>query len=259
MQQTNKIRKFFRDKGFYMALGLCALAVGISGWLFVRETGKQTQQALSPTQIQAAAPARERDPAAHLPVFEHEGEDGVSEPGQKRPEGSAGTDLTEEKAPEGPAGTDTKEATAPGGKEPVRTTLAAVAPLEGERGPGYSMDRLSYNPTTRDWRTHAGIDILAPLGTDVGAAAAGVVLSVYDDDLLGRTVTVRHDGGWVTHYSNLAEEVDVMAGDRVAAGQCLGQVGTTALLEVGQEAHLHFAVYRNNVPQDPEEFLKNGG
>ena len=57
MQQTNQIRKFFRDKGFYMALGLCALAVGISGWLFVRETGKQTQQALSPTQIQAAAPA----------------------------------------------------------------------------------------------------------------------------------------------------------------------------------------------------------
>ena len=245
MQRNNKIRKFFIDKGFYIALGLCAVAVGVSGWLFVRETGRETKQALSPTDVKAAAPTQERDlPAVHLPVFEHEGEEGVSDPDAQQAEQGRSSAEEDVKSPET--------------KEPARAALAVVAPLEGDRGPGYSMDRLSYNPTTRDWRTHAGIDILAPAGTDVGAAAAGVVLSVYDDDLLGRTVTVRHEGGWVTHYANLAEDVDVMAGDRVAAGQCLGQVGATALLEVGQASHLHFAVYRNNIPQDPEEFLNLG-
>ena len=59
----------------------------------------------------------------------------------------------------------------------------------------------------------------------------------------------------MTHYANLAEELAVSAGDRVEAGQVLGTVGRTALAELGSEPHLHFAVYRNNVPQDPEAFL----
>ena len=119
------------------------------------------------------------------------------------------------------------------------------------------MDKLSYNPTTRDWRVHNGMDIAAPAGSPVKAAADGVVLSIYEDDLLGRTVTVQHAGGYVTHYANLDETVTVMAGDKVTAGQTLGTVGATALSEVGSEPHLHFAVYRDNAPQDPALFLEN--
>ena len=128
-------------------------------------------------------------------------------------------------------------------------------PVEGEQSQAYSMDKLSYNATTRDWRTHAGMDIAAAPGAEVKAVAEGTVLSVFADDLLGQTVTVEHAGGWVTHYANLAEEVCVKAGDRVSAGQVLGTVGKTALAEIAQESHLHFAVYKNNVPQDPEAYL----
>ena len=95
----------------------------------------------------------------------------------------------------------------------------------------------------------------APEGSEVCAVADGTVLSVFDDDMLGRTVTISHEGGYVTHYANLAEEVSVTAGEQVSAGQTIGVVGKTALGEVGSEPHLHFAVYRNNVPQDPEAFL----
>ena len=240
MQRNEKIRKFFRDKGLYIGLGVCAIAVGISGWLFCREPAPETAQPLSPTDVRAAVrPEQEREPDVRQPLSVHEGEDGTVD--QEDPEEENGA------LPEDPEQTDLP-----------RMTLKAVSPLEGEHAVSYSMDKLSYNPTTRDWRTHAGVDILAPLGSDVAAAADGVVLAVYDDDLLGRTVTVRHAGGWVTHYSNLAEEAEVMAGDKVAAGQILGQVGSTALLEIGQPSHLHFAVFRNNVPRDPEEFLKNG-
>ena len=91
----------------------------------------------------------------------------------------------------------------------------------------------------------------------VRAVAEGTVLSVFMDDLLGQTVTVEHAAGFVTHYANLAEEVSVAAGDHVAAGQTIGTVGKTALGEVGSAPHLHFAVYKNNVPQDPSAYLPN--
>ena len=45
-------------------------------------------------------------------------------------------------------------------------------------------------------------------------------------------------------------------GDTVKAGDTLGKVGQTANIETAAEPHLHFAVYRNNVPLDPAEFLK---
>jgi murein DD-endopeptidase MepM/ murein hydrolase activator NlpD len=49
--------------------------------------------------------------------------------------------------------------------------------------------------------------------------------------------------------------VGVGAGDEVRSGDLLGTIGKTALVEMADQPHLHFAVYRNNVPQDPAEFL----
>lgn len=45
-------------------------------------------------------------------------------------------------------------------------------------------------------------------------------------------------------------------GDKVKAGDELGKIGATANIETASEPHLHFAVYRNNSPIDPTEFLK---
>ena len=89
----------------------------------------------------------------------------------------------------------------------------------------------------------------------IGVGVCGLVVYLMVVPMLGQTVAVEHPGGWVTHYANLAEELAVSAGDRVEAGQVLGTVGRTALAEIGCEPHLHFAVYINNVPQDPEAFL----
>jgi murein DD-endopeptidase MepM/ murein hydrolase activator NlpD len=145
----------------------------------------------------------------------------------------------------------TEPSTAP--EPPARSVI--TRPVDGAVSADYSMEQLRYNETTKDWRTHAGMDIAAPEGSDVVAAADGKVLAVYEDDLLGQTVTVEHAGGVVTHYANLAEDPAVSAGDEVKSGDLLGKVGRTALVELADEPHLHFAVYRNNVPQDPEAFL----
>ena len=120
----------------------------------------------------------------------------------------------------------------------------------------YAMDALGYNATTRDWRTHNGVDIAAEEGAKVCAAAAGTVYTVYEDETMGKTVVIRHDGGYVTQYSSLAEEVSVNPGDTVTVGQQIGSVGNSALLESAIGAHVHFSVSCNDTPVDPVAFLQ---
>jgi murein DD-endopeptidase MepM/ murein hydrolase activator NlpD len=117
------------------------------------------------------------------------------------------------------------------------------------------MEALSYNQTTRDWRTHNGMDFAAETGTEVKAAADGEVYTVYNDDEMGMTVVIRHDGGYTTHYSSLSEEVLVAAGDKVTLGQTIGTVGTTALMESALGDHVCFRVTLNGDVIDPAEFL----
>jgi murein DD-endopeptidase MepM/ murein hydrolase activator NlpD len=120
------------------------------------------------------------------------------------------------------------------------------------------MDCLSYNETTRDWRTHNGIDIAAEAGTPVCAAADGVVYTTYTDEVMGTTVVVRHGGGYVTTYSSMDGKLEVSAGDTVTLGQTLGYVGSSAVLETAVGDHVHFGVTLNDTPVDPADFLKLG-
>lgn len=229
--ETRKTKRQNADRGYYIALILCVVAVGISGYLFttsVSETPAKDVSTASPTEraVQTQRPTT-MAPEPLLPAV-------VSE-------------LPETVQTPQPAA-DTPEPT-------EAAALTVLRPIDGTLAQGYSMDRLTYNTTTRDWRTHDGVDYAAPIGTAVLAAADGIVQSVYEDDLLGVTVTVSHADGYLTRYSNLAEEVAVQVGDTVRAGDTLGTVGGTAMLELAAEPHLHFAVTQNGSSVDPTAFL----
>ena len=136
-------------------------------------------------------------------------------------------------------------------KKPANITK----PVQGTTIAPYAMETLGYNQTTRDWRVHDGIDVAAEAGTAVCAAADGQVYTVYDDESMGMTVVIRHEGGYTTRYASLDAEVAVKAGDQVAAGDVIGKVGNTALLECGIGDHLHFSVSCGGTAVDPAEFL----
>ena len=210
-------------KGYYIALILCAVAIGVSGYLYYRNANDDTQVDLQNQITEPAAVSRE------------EGVEAVA----TQPAG-------QENIPSQP------QETTP----PVATKPAAVWPVAGQTVMEYAMEALAYNQTTRDWRTHDGVDIAAEAGTAVGAAAAGEVYSVYEDDTMGMTVVLIHDAGYCTRYSSLGDEVAVAAGDRVEAGQTIGYVGQSALLESGIGDHVHFSVSCNEKSVDPMEFLK---
>ena len=140
--------------------------------------------------------------------------------------------------------------------EPTAGKLKTCLPVQGEVLSPYAMEVLSYNQTTRDWRIHNGIDLAAPAGTQVVAAADGEVYTVYEDDTMGTTVVIRHPGGYTTRYCSLAAEVAVSAGQPVTMGQPIGAVGTTALMENALGDHVHFSVMKDDEPVDPMSFVQ---
>ena len=95
---------------------------------------------------------------------------------------------------------------------------------------------------------HDGIDIPAPTGTMVRAAAAGIVkFAGAEKDQFGNLVVLDHGDGWFTAYGFLSR-VTVKEGAKVAAGERIGLVGETGRAK-GSE--LHFEVRQDGQPVDP--------
>ena len=223
MSNNKQTGRGFAGKGYYIALILCATAIGISGYLYYRNVNDIPSTQVDTTTPTVLAGVTDRE---DVPVIATE----PSDSGSTLP-------STENTAPK---------------------VFKTVAPVDGETVAEYAMDCLSYNQTTRDWRVHNGVDIAAAEGTSVLAAADGTVYTVYDDETMGTTVVIRHEDGYTTKYSCLAQEVMVAAGDIVTMGQEIGCVGTTALLESALDPHVHFSVTCDNEVVDPAEFLELG-
>ena len=119
---------------------------------------------------------------------------------------------------------------------------------------GYSQSAVR-SKTTDDWRAHLGIDYLAEEGSAVLSAYDGTVLNVYEDKLWGFCVEILHTGNVVGIYRNLAENIDVMSGDVVKGGQVIARVGTSASMEKKEEPHLHFEIWLDGKPINPESFI----
>ena len=66
---------------------------------------------------------------------------------------------------------------------------------------------------------------------------------------------IRHRDGLESVYANLAATPTVAVGDQVVVGQVIGAVGDTALCEIGQPSHLHFAITADGVAVDPLDYL----
>ncbi len=98
---------------------------------------------------------------------------------------------------------------------------------------------------------HEGIDIAAPLGTTVAAAADGEVIFAGSQRGYGNVVAIEHPNGLVTLYAH-NQELLVKEGDAVKAGQPIGKVGEASRTT---GPHIHFEVREGGSPKDPLRFL----
>jgi murein DD-endopeptidase MepM/ murein hydrolase activator NlpD len=101
-------------------------------------------------------------------------------------------------------------------------------------------------------RGHGGVDICAPLGTEIYAAADGVVICAeYQSNGYGNLVKVEHGDGHVTYYAHMSEIIATV-GQSVSAGQLIGLVGETGRASGN---HLHFEVQLNGARQNPLDYI----
>lgn len=128
-------------------------------------------------------------------------------------------------------------------------------PAQGEILTAFSGTDLVYSKTLKEYRVHKGIDIKAPVSSQVKAVASGVVESVKKDGLMGYTITIDHQNGFKSVYSNLSTDSMVANGDEVKKGDIISGVGDTALIETGLEAHLHFELIKDGKQVNPEEYF----
>mgnify|MGYP002619634132 CR=1 FL=1 len=105
-------------------------------------------------------------------------------------------------------------------------------------------------------RQHHGVDIFAPRGTKVLAAAAGTVLRVGTNRLGGNVVWMRSDDPPLVLYYAHLDRVHVSDGQRLEAGAIVGDVGNTGNAR-STAPHLHFGIYGRG-PVDPHPFVARG-
>ena len=114
-----------------------------------------------------------------------------------------------------------------------------------------------FSPTMGDYRVHLGIDIGTVAGASVSAMADGTVAQVWEDVLMGQCVAVKHGGDAYTVYKNLSVELPegVVVGAAVKAGDVIGTVGESAMVEVAEEPHLHLEMTVGGLQVNPLDYL----
>jgi murein DD-endopeptidase MepM/ murein hydrolase activator NlpD len=110
------------------------------------------------------------------------------------------------------------------------------------------------SPITHHLSYHYGIDLAAPMGTEVYAARDGRVAETGINAVLGQYIVIAHEGDWSTVYGHLSAR-RVRLNDRVESGMIIGNVGSTG---ESTGPHLHFEVRSRGEPRDPESLIPQG-
>jgi murein DD-endopeptidase MepM/ murein hydrolase activator NlpD len=108
------------------------------------------------------------------------------------------------------------------------------------------------DPINGEGAFHSGIDIDAPYGTPVRAAADGDVTGAVMAAGYGREVELDHGHGLMTLYGHLSA-IAVFAGEHVSRGQIIGYIGQSGR---ATGPHLHYEVRVRNVPVNPHKYLR---
>ena len=226
------------NKGFYIALGVCLIAVGAAAWTTydsvsnyttpqtkTQSEAKKTNNTVSGIFVTESAKPASSVPASSVkPVS--------SAPASSAPASSA------------PAKSAAKQTTA--------ETASFSFPVSGSVTQGFSKKPV-FCKTMGDYRAHPGTDLSATAGENVKSAADGVVTKVSNDGLNGNTIVVKH-GSVEAWYCGL-NKMTVKEKQNVTRGQQIGTVGVDPL-ESGEGPHLRLIMKQDGQYIDPMSVLK---
>ncbi len=216
------------NKGFYIALGICLVAIGAAAWM----TYNSVVNFMEPNPSEIANQAKKDAPSA-----------------EDKQAGNTLSGIKEEK--------EEKEETP--NKAAVTNTeqqdSLVIYPVSNNVVKGYSNSNPVFSRTLSDWRVHNATDFAAEQGSTVKAMNSGEVADVYNDPTLGMTVAITHDAGYTAYYSGLGDTVSVEKGQRVSAGDDIGCINDVPS-EISDGYHLHLAIKSGDDWVDPMSILK---
>ena len=123
--------------------------------------------------------------------------------------------------------------------------LAPVKVGVCSRGFGYN-----YDPTFKDYRFHGGLDFEAAAGTTVICPLGAEVAEIQDDGFGGRVIVLEHGDKLVSRMAGIEPVESLKAGDKLSAGDKLGEIGEPPLVEDAQPPHLHWELLLEGEPVD---------
>lgn len=236
-EDQNSKRQTSKGKRFYIALGICLIAIGVAAFVtydsvkkfieqdttsYSSETGKFPQQGQKEEKPQQ--PQKEDQN-----FFGHDN-DNVK----------ASDDLEDSKLKEETKSVETK----------AEASGIIVYPAGQNIIKKYSGENPAFSKTFNDWRIHNGTDFAIGQGEKVKAITDGVVKEIFDDPLLGMTIVVDHAGGFTAFYSGLGNTTMVNVGDTVESGQEIGSINDIPS-EVADGSHLHLSIKKDGKFIDP--------
>ena len=132
-----------------------------------------------------------------------------------------------------------------------------LLPVSGVLQEKHDADMQVFSDTMKDYRVHLGIDIGTVENASVSAMADGVISQVWEDVSMGQCVAIAHSGDAYTIYKNLSSTLPehIKVGVAVKAGDVIGTVGESAMVEVAEAPHLHLEMTVGGLLVDPTDYL----
>jgi murein DD-endopeptidase MepM/ murein hydrolase activator NlpD len=242
------------SKGFYIALGVCLIAIGAAAWT----TYDGVKNYMNPAPIQSGSPAADSSQA------DQEAGNTISgifaQSSQEEESSQEDTSSQAESSSQDPVSSQPEASSS----EAVSSTPTAsvaktqngdlnIYPVGQKVTKEFSGKDPIYSQTLNDWRVHEGVDLSAEEGEKVKAVSAGTVKDIYEDPMLGTTVVITHKD-FEAYYCGLGSSTLVKIGDTVKLGQEIGSIHVVPSESV-EENHLHFGIKKNDQWVDPLDFL----
>lgn len=274
MRRKN-LSAFFKEKGFAILVGVCALAVIAMAGVFY--LGKDKDQKPNNQYVDLNEPVQEEelaDQGTEDDAVKTGTEDAKAENfGNTVPEidPSLNNDmdadvdivanLEEEPAEDETNSNETVKADSKAVESKVENVLEFSPdtmlewPVEGNIILDYSMDNTIYFATLDQYKCNPAILIQAAVNTEVVSSARGEVTSIENSEETGTTVVVDLGSGYQLVYGQL-KEVQVEVGDTVEAMDTIGYLNEPTKYYVLEGSNLYFQVLKDGAPVDPMSLLK---
>ena len=252
LHYERKNKKGNGGKAFYVALGVCLIAVGVAAWTTydsvvefssVEEENSSVSSQTTPAQNTLSGVTS----SSKAPEESESQSDVVSE----KPESQA-TQAQVSSAEPAPS-REVQESSAEPSPPPEAETL--YFPVGSTVTKNFSGEDPIYSETMQDWRVHSGVDLSAETGETVTSIASGTVLKTEKDDLLGNVISIQHPDGITAFYCGLGDTFLVKEGDQVESGQDIGSISSVPY-ESAERPHLHLEIQKDGKLIDPLSVLE---